>query len=303
MAYLTSRVADHRQVADNYGPGGGTCTAQALARRVATTPQYSPICPQAGTSGICRSTRSIATATCGSPRPCRACGSAIPCSTPSARSRSLRRPTSSDAALVVFPELGLAAYTSEDLFRQDALLEATLDAIEQVRAASEQLTPVIVVGAPLRAEQGLFNAAVVIHRGRDPRRGAQELPARVPRVLREAPVPGGPRPDQPDTSQIDGDDGPVRRRPAVHRHRPPELDAPRRDLRGRLGGDPAEHLRRARRRDRARQPLGQQHHWSASPTTGTCSAPRTRRARSAPTSTPPPGRASRRPTSPGTARR
>ena len=31
-----------------------------------------------------------------------------------------------DVALVVFPELGLAAYTSEDLFRQDALLEATL---------------------------------------------------------------------------------------------------------------------------------------------------------------------------------
>ena len=70
------------------------------------------------------------------------------------------------AALVVFPELGLSAYTSEDLFRQDALLDATLDAIEQVREATEQLTPVTIVGAPLRAEQGLFNAAVVIHRGR-----------------------------------------------------------------------------------------------------------------------------------------
>ncbi|MGZ4314040.1 MAG: NAD(+) synthase, partial [Solirubrobacteraceae bacterium] len=33
-------------------------------------------------------------------------------------------------------------------------------------AASEHLRPVIVVGAPLRAEGGLFNAAVVIHRGR-----------------------------------------------------------------------------------------------------------------------------------------
>jgi NAD+ synthase (glutamine-hydrolysing) len=70
------------------------------------------------------------------------------------------------AGLIVFPELGLAAYTSDDLFHQDALLEATLDAIEHVRAQSEQLTPVIVVGAPLRTEQGLFNAAVVIHRGR-----------------------------------------------------------------------------------------------------------------------------------------
>ena len=70
------------------------------------------------------------------------------------------------AALIVFPELGLTAYTSDDLFHQDALLEATLAAIDHVRRASKQLTPVIVVGAPLRAEQGLFNAAVVIHRGR-----------------------------------------------------------------------------------------------------------------------------------------
>jgi NAD+ synthase (glutamine-hydrolysing) len=71
-----------------------------------------------------------------------------------------------DAGLIVFPELGLAAYTSDDLFHQDALLEATLDAIEHVRHESEKLTPVIVVGAPLCTEQGLFNAAVVIHRGR-----------------------------------------------------------------------------------------------------------------------------------------
>jgi NAD+ synthase (glutamine-hydrolysing) len=71
-----------------------------------------------------------------------------------------------DVALIVFPELGLSAYTSDDLFHQDALLDATLAAIERVRRASKQLTPVIVVGAPLRAEQGLFNAAVVIHRGR-----------------------------------------------------------------------------------------------------------------------------------------
>ena len=71
-----------------------------------------------------------------------------------------------DAGLIVFPELGLAAYTSDDLFHQDALIEATLEAIEQVRHESEKLAPVIVVGAPLRTEQGLFNAAVVIHRGR-----------------------------------------------------------------------------------------------------------------------------------------
>jgi NAD+ synthase (glutamine-hydrolysing) len=78
----------------------------------------------------------------------------------------VRQAHEQDAALVVFPELGLAAYTSDDLFRQDALLEATLAAIEEIRKATEQLAPVTVVGAPLRAEQGLFNVAVVLHRGR-----------------------------------------------------------------------------------------------------------------------------------------
>jgi NAD+ synthase (glutamine-hydrolysing) len=70
-----------------------------------------------------------------------------------------------NAALVAFPELGLAAYSSEDLFHQDALLNATLEAIALVRDASLTLNPVIVVGAPVRAEQGIFNVAVVIHRG------------------------------------------------------------------------------------------------------------------------------------------
>ena len=77
-----------------------------------------------------------------------------------------RRAAEADAALVVFPELGLAAYTSEDLFGQDVLIEAVLAAVDQIVTGSAELPSVLVVGAPLRAEQGLFNAAVVIHRGR-----------------------------------------------------------------------------------------------------------------------------------------
>ncbi|MGH2873848.1 MAG: NAD(+) synthase, partial [Solirubrobacteraceae bacterium] len=70
------------------------------------------------------------------------------------------------AALVVFPELGLAAYSSEDLHRQRALLDGVQAALERLVDASVQLRPAIVVGAPLVAEGGLFNAAVVVHRGR-----------------------------------------------------------------------------------------------------------------------------------------
>jgi len=69
-------------------------------------------------------------------------------------------------AVVVFPELGLSAYAIDDLLHQQAVQDAVVDGIETLRAASEQLFPVLVVGAPLRAEGGLFNCAVVIHRGR-----------------------------------------------------------------------------------------------------------------------------------------
>ena len=77
-----------------------------------------------------------------------------------------RQAADAGAAVVVFPELGLSAYTSEDLFRQDTLVESVLAALDAVRQESAGFAPVLVVGAPLRAEQGLFNAAVVIHRGR-----------------------------------------------------------------------------------------------------------------------------------------
>jgi NAD+ synthase (glutamine-hydrolysing) len=70
------------------------------------------------------------------------------------------------AALVVFPELGLSGYSIEDLFHQQALVEGVLDALERVVAASAELLPVLVVGAPVLCEGALFNTAVVIHRGR-----------------------------------------------------------------------------------------------------------------------------------------
>jgi NAD+ synthase (glutamine-hydrolysing) len=68
--------------------------------------------------------------------------------------------------LVIFPELGLSGYSIDDLLHQGALLDGVEEAIGQIAAASEVLTPMIVVGAPLRCEHGIFNCGVVIHRGR-----------------------------------------------------------------------------------------------------------------------------------------
>jgi NAD+ synthase (glutamine-hydrolysing) len=76
------------------------------------------------------------------------------------------RAADNHAALVVFPELGLSAYAIDDLLRQRAVTDAVLDAIEVIAQASEQLRPVLIVGAPLWHEGGVFNCAVTIHRGR-----------------------------------------------------------------------------------------------------------------------------------------
>jgi NAD+ synthase (glutamine-hydrolysing) len=70
------------------------------------------------------------------------------------------------AGVAVFPELGLSAYSNQDLFHQDALREAVLDALAGLAEASRELTPVLLVGAPLRFEGKLFNCAVALYRGR-----------------------------------------------------------------------------------------------------------------------------------------
>jgi NAD+ synthase (glutamine-hydrolysing) len=70
------------------------------------------------------------------------------------------------AAVAVLPELGISAYSNEDLFHQDALLDAVEAALAQFVAESRDLCPVLMVGAPLRFEGKLFNCAVTIYRGR-----------------------------------------------------------------------------------------------------------------------------------------
>lgn len=77
-----------------------------------------------------------------------------------------RRASEMHAALALFPELGISAYSNDDLFHQDALLEGTLAGIAEIVEASRNLTPVLLIGAPLRFEQRLFNCAVAIYQGR-----------------------------------------------------------------------------------------------------------------------------------------
>ena len=67
--------------------------------------------------------------------------------------------------LAAFPELGLTGYSIDDLLLGDVLLDEVLAAIETIRAASAGLLPAIVVGAPLREGNRLYNCAVVVQGG------------------------------------------------------------------------------------------------------------------------------------------
>ena len=67
--------------------------------------------------------------------------------------------------LAVFPELTLSGYSIEDILLQDTLLDAVEAAVDELVVASADLLPVLVVGAPLRHRNRIYNTAVVVHRG------------------------------------------------------------------------------------------------------------------------------------------
>ena len=77
----------------------------------------------------------------------------------------LERGHAEGVALMTFPELGLSAYSIDDLFHQEALLDAVEDGLATLVEASRTLRPAFVVGAPLRGESRLYNCAVVIQGG------------------------------------------------------------------------------------------------------------------------------------------
>jgi NAD+ synthase (glutamine-hydrolysing) len=79
---------------------------------------------------------------------------------------TLYREASVQGAVVVFPELGLSAYTCDDLFHQAALLDGCEAALATVVAASKQVGALAIVGLPLRVDHRLYNCAVAVSGGR-----------------------------------------------------------------------------------------------------------------------------------------
>jgi NAD+ synthase (glutamine-hydrolysing) len=68
--------------------------------------------------------------------------------------------------LLVYPELCVSSYAIDDLHLQSALLDAVEAAVLQIAEASTGLSPVLLIGAPLRHNGRLYNCAIAIADGR-----------------------------------------------------------------------------------------------------------------------------------------
>src|SRR3954447_15493439 len=79
--------------------------------------------------------------------------------------RGARECAEEGVVVAVFPEMTLTGYSLEDLVLQDAVLDDVERALDVVVDGTADLLPLIVVGAPLRHRNRIYNCAVVIHRG------------------------------------------------------------------------------------------------------------------------------------------
>ena len=105
-----------------------------------------------------------------------------------------RRADAARVDLAVFPELCVSSYAIDDLLQQDALLDAVEAALARDRGRQRRAG----AGPAGRARRcaatgGSTTARSPSRRGTHPRRGAEVVPAELPRILREALVRARPR--------------------------------------------------------------------------------------------------------------
>ena len=70
------------------------------------------------------------------------------------------------ARVIVLPELAITAYTCDDLFWQDALLDAAAHGLARLVRETAALDALLLAGVPLRVNGKLYNCAAVASRGR-----------------------------------------------------------------------------------------------------------------------------------------
>jgi len=77
----------------------------------------------------------------------------------------MREAAREKAVLVVFPELGLSAYTCDDLFHQQALVESAEDALSELLRKTKSLPLAALVGLPVALDGMLYNCAALACQG------------------------------------------------------------------------------------------------------------------------------------------
>src|SRR5690606_36752069 len=77
-----------------------------------------------------------------------------------------RRADAAHVDLLIYPELCVSSYAIDDLLMQSALLDAAEAAIGEIIAASAGLSPVLMIGAPLRKDGRISNCALAIADGK-----------------------------------------------------------------------------------------------------------------------------------------
>src|SRR5438128_2354689 len=78
----------------------------------------------------------------------------------------MQRAARDKVLLTVFPELGLSAYSCEDLFHQQALLDAAEDALRSLLSKTAKLRMAALVGLPVAFDGRLYNCAALVCQGR-----------------------------------------------------------------------------------------------------------------------------------------
>lgn len=68
--------------------------------------------------------------------------------------------------IISFPELSITGYTCGDLFNQDILIDKAYEGLKDLVDYSKDKMIVIIVGAPIKCENKLYNCAVVINNGK-----------------------------------------------------------------------------------------------------------------------------------------
>jgi NAD+ synthase (glutamine-hydrolysing) len=77
-----------------------------------------------------------------------------------------RRAHAAHVDLLVYPELCVSSYAIDDLHLQSALLDAAERAVLAIAEASAGLSPILLIGAPLRHNGRLYNCALAIADGK-----------------------------------------------------------------------------------------------------------------------------------------